>query len=161
MVGPFSYPIAWKHQPLSFTDAAGSKGYDADFGSHWFYSSWPGSLRSLNISSLELFPITLFVNLWGDLMANQGSMLLTSNLASINLSWHSRSLILCCLRHNVFFKARHVPGLQNSCAEFISRFQKNSFVAITQDADRVSTPFRMSLLPENWWLIRGIFSVRH
>ena len=33
-----------------------------------------------------------------------------------------RPLILCCLRHNIFFKARHVPGLQNSCADFIFTF---------------------------------------
>ena len=26
-----------------FTDAAGSKGYGAVFGSHWFYGAWPGS----------------------------------------------------------------------------------------------------------------------
>ena len=26
----------------------------------------------------------------------------------------SRPLILCCQRHNIFFKARYVPGLQNS-----------------------------------------------
>ena len=54
-----------------FTDAAGSKGYGAVFGSHWFYGAWPGSWRSLNISCLELFPITLSVHVWGDLMANQ------------------------------------------------------------------------------------------
>ena len=127
-----------------FTDAAGSKGYGAVFGSHWFYGAWPGSWRSLNISCLELFPITLSVHVWGYLMANQRVVFFTDNAALVDIinkqsSKHKlimallRPLILCCLRHNILFKARHVPGLQNSRADFISRFQIDSFKAITPD----------------------------
>ena len=64
-----------------------------------------------------------------------------------------RPLILCCLRHNNFFKARHVPGLQNSRADFISRFQIDSFKAISPDADQFPTPVPTNLLPESWSLI--------
>ena len=147
-----------------FTDAAGSKGYGAVFGSHWFYGAWPGSWRSLNISCLELFPITLSVHVWGYLMANQRVVFFTDNAALVDIinkqsSKHKlimallRPLILCCLRHNILFKARHVPGLQNSRADFISRFQIDSFKAITPDADPFPTPVPTNLLPESWSLI--------
>ena len=64
-----------------------------------------------------------------------------------------RPLILCCLRHNTFFKARHVPGLQNSRADFISRFQIDSFKAIIPDADPFPTLVPTNLPPESWSLI--------
>lgn len=38
-----------------YTDAAGSKGYGAIFGSHWFFGAWPESWKSLNIAFLEFF----------------------------------------------------------------------------------------------------------
>ena len=54
-----------------FTDAAGSKGYGAIFGKHWFCGAWPASWTSLNIAFLELFPIVLSLHIWGPLMANK------------------------------------------------------------------------------------------
>ena len=147
-----------------YTDAAGSKGYGAVFGSHWFYGAWPGSWHSFNVTCLELFPITLAVHIWGRLMTNQCVVFFTDNAALVDIlnkqsSKHTtvmtflRPLILCCLRHNIFFKARHVPGLQNSRADFISRFQIDSFKAITPDADPFPTPVPTNLLPESWSLI--------
>ena len=41
-----------------YTDAAVSKGYGAIFGKHWFYGPFTIAWHSLNISFLELFPIT-------------------------------------------------------------------------------------------------------
>ena len=37
-----------------YTDAAGSKGYGAVFGKHWFGGEWPVKWRSYNIAVLEL-----------------------------------------------------------------------------------------------------------
>ena len=58
-----------------FTDAAGSKGYGAIFGKHWFCSAWPASWTSLNIEFLELFPIVLSLHIWGPHMANKCGLL--------------------------------------------------------------------------------------
>ncbi|XP_068761640.1 uncharacterized protein [Montipora capricornis] len=51
----------WRVSPplKPYTDAAGSKGYGAHFGKHWFYGEWPANWKSLNIAFLELFPITI------------------------------------------------------------------------------------------------------
>ena len=54
-----------------FTDAAGSKGYGAIFGKHWFCGAWPASWTSLNIAFLELFLIVLSLHILGPHMANK------------------------------------------------------------------------------------------
>ena len=59
-------------------------------------------------------------------MANQRVVFFTDNANLVDITKKQSSkhklimallrplIILCCLRHNIFFKARHVPGLQNS-----------------------------------------------
>ena len=67
-------------------------------------------------------------------MANQRVVFFTDNAALVDIinkqsSKHKlimallRPLILFCLRHNIFFKARHVPGLQNSRADLSRVFR--------------------------------------
>lgn len=43
-----------------------------------------------------------------------------------------RDLVLSCLRYNILFRARHVPGLQNSRADYIFRFQVDNFKELAQ-----------------------------
>ena len=64
-----------------------------------------------------------------------------------------RDLVLSCLRYNILFRARHVPGLQNNQADYISRFQVESFKAIAPQADELPTPVPSNLLPESRSLI--------
>ena len=40
-----------------YTDASGSIGFGAVYGSEWFYGLWPSAWRSYHISVLELYPI--------------------------------------------------------------------------------------------------------
>ena len=54
-----------------YTDAAGSKGYGAIFGPHWFFGSFTDQWQSFNITFLELFPIAISVRIWGPQMANR------------------------------------------------------------------------------------------
>ena len=42
-----------------FTDAAGSLGYAAVFGTHWCFGEWPATWKQLNITVLEFFPIVV------------------------------------------------------------------------------------------------------
>ena len=63
-----------------------------------------------------------------------------------------RDLVLSCLRHNILFRARHIPGLQNSQADYISRFQVERFKEIAPEADELPTPVPANLLPESWSL---------
>ena len=93
-----------------YTDAAASKGYGAIFGKHWFYGPFPIAWHSLNISFLELFPITLAVHIWGATMANSCVLFFTDNAALVDIinkqtSKHKqamiliRDLVLSCLKY--------------------------------------------------------------
>ena len=115
-----------------YTDAAASKGYGAIFGQHWFFGSFPEKWNGLNITVLELFPITIAVHIWGSEMANRCIVFHTDNAALVDIinkqtSRHKavmiliRDLVLSCLRYNILFRAKHVPGLYNTRADYISR----------------------------------------
>ena len=78
---------AWQVSPALklYTDAVGSNGYGTLFGKCWFYREWPASWKSLNIAFLELFPITLFLCVWGCQMSNKCVSLLTDNTALVDI----------------------------------------------------------------------------
>ena len=115
------------------TDAAASKGYSAVFGKHWFGDALPDAWHSFNSTFLELFPIVLAVHIWGSTMTNRCVLFFTDNAALVDIinkqtSKHKlvmvllRDLVLSCLHYNILFRAWHVPGLQNSQADYISHF---------------------------------------
>jgi len=66
-----------------YTDSAGSIGFGAVFGRHWFYGSWPGHWKTYNIALLELFPIVIAVHIWGSLMSNQRVMFFSDNIKKL------------------------------------------------------------------------------
>ena len=68
-----------------YTDAAGSKGYSAIFGKHWFCGAWPDSWKSLHIALLELFPIVIALHIWGPCMANRCVAFYTDNTAIVDI----------------------------------------------------------------------------
>ena len=57
-----------------------------------------------------------------------------------------RSLVAVCLEYNILFKAVHIPGLDNSLADAISRFQLNRFRELAPWADANPT-----VIPTNTW----------
>ena len=97
-----------------YTDSAGSIGFGAIFGRHWFYGSWPGHWKTYNIALLGLFPIVIAVHIWGSLMSNKRVMFFSDNASVVDVinnqtSKHrgirvlSRDLVLSCLRNNIMF----------------------------------------------------------
>ena len=146
-----------------FTDAAGSKGYGAIFGTHWLCGAWPQPWQSLNITFLELFPIVLAVHIWGRQMANRCVVFFTDNAALVDIINHQtskhklvmiliRDLVLTSLKHNVLFRARHIPGLNNTRADYVSRFQIKQFKNIHPGADDSPTLVPENLQPKSWSL---------
>ena len=143
-----------------FTDAAGSKGYGAVFGWKWFYGSWPETWSSLNITFLEFFPIDLALHIWGSTMANKCVCFVTDNSALVDVinrqtSKHKlimilvRDLVLTSLKYNILFRARHIAGIHNSCADLLSRLQVNQFKQIFPEADEMPTPIPENLQPKS------------
>ena len=150
--------------PLTlYTDAAGSKGYGALFGSHWFFGEWPENWKSLNIAFLELFPITISLHVWGCQMRNQCVSLFTDNAALVDIinkqtSKHKlimilvRDLVLTSLQYNIEFRAYHIPGVDNTRADLISRLQIVEFRKAFPAADLEPTQVPETLLPLRWSL---------
>ena len=48
-----------------YTDAASTQGFAAVFGSRWFNGTFPDIWQSYNIAVLELYPIVVALELWG------------------------------------------------------------------------------------------------
>ena len=63
-----------------------------------------------------------------------------------------RDLVLSCLKYNILFRASHVPGLQNSRADCISRLQVEKFKELSPEADEFPTTVPTNLQPESWSL---------
>ena len=61
-------------------------------------------------------------------------------------------LVLSSLKHNILFRARHIPGVDNTGADYISRFQVDHFKKISPGADELPTPVPTNLLPQSWSL---------
>ena len=161
----FFYTELWEvSNPFElFTDAAGSKGYGAIFGKHWFFGAWPETWKHFNITFLEFFPIVIALRIWGPLMANRCVIFNTDNAALVDIINHHtskhnlvmilvRDLVLTSLRHNIMFRARHIQGVHNTPADYISRFQVDKFKVLCPGVDEFPTAVPESLLPESWSL---------
>ena len=141
-----------------YTDSAGSIGFGAVFGRHWLHSLWPASWQTYNIAVLELFPIVIALHIWGSQMADRCVILFSDNAAVVDIinkqtSKHTafmvllRDLVLSCLRHNILFRTRHIPGLINSRADYLSRFQVTKFKELSPDADEFPSQVPQNLKP--------------
>ena len=161
----FFFNDIWEtsHTLHLYTDAASSIGFGAVFGCHWLHGIWPEMWKTFNIAFLELFPIVLAVHICGSLMANKRFIFFSDNAAVVDIvnkqtSRHKdimvllRDLVLSCLRHNILFQTRHIPGLQNSSADYLSRSQVVNFKDIFPEAEESPTQIPENLMPKNWVL---------
>ena len=147
-----------------YTDAAGSLGFGAVFGSKWCYGKWPDNWLHQNIAMLEFYPIVLSLCLWGHQMQNRCILFLTDNEALVyvinkqsckdkNLMFFVRKLVLVCLQNNILFKAKHVRGVYNTLADSLSRLQVETFKRLAPVyMEREPTDIPLHLQPQNWHL---------
>ena len=144
-----------------YTDAAGSLGYGAVFGSHWLYGQWPSNWLGRNIIVLEMFPIVISLSLWASELANKCVLFHTDNLGLVDVINKKTTkdnklivllceLLLQCLKHNILFRAVHVPGVLNVKADALSRLQVTKFKSLGQGMDQEQTLVPPHLLPESW-----------
>ncbi|XP_048251513.1 uncharacterized protein LOC125379287 [Haliotis rufescens] len=146
-----------------FSDAAGGAGFGAYMQGKWFNGAWPtqwvtdGTTRDLTL--LELFPITLAIQIWGKQLPNKKVLFYCDNQAVVTIINKQstkaprvmsllRRLILQCLRYNIMFKAKYGCSTANTIADALSRFQLKRFREAAPAADQNPTP-----IPCNIWLI--------
>ncbi len=117
-----------------FTDAVASVDYAAVLGHRWFYGLWPEAAKSLHISILELYPIVMALNLWGEDLSNSCILFHCDNEAvvhtvnnqstkNIGLMALIQKLVISCMSFNIVFRAQHIPGCQNITADLLSHSQ--------------------------------------
>ena len=68
-----------------YTDASGSLGYAALYGSKWFAQPWLDVLVVYHISVKELFPIVLILDILGYHLQNQKVLFFSDNLAVVRV----------------------------------------------------------------------------
>ncbi|VDI19640.1 Hypothetical predicted protein [Mytilus galloprovincialis] len=117
-----------------YSDAAGVHGgFAAVFGNDWFTGSWPPEIEPEHITVKELFPIVLAVEIWGKCLENRKVLFFTDNSAVVEIINKTsskvsvimrlvRRLVLASLKHNIYFRAKHIPGNHNVVCDLLSRF---------------------------------------
>ena len=96
-------------------------------------------------------PIVVAVEVWGEQLRGKRVLFWSDNqavVAIVNKQTSKcpiimgmvRRLVLKCLSFNILFKARFVPGFNNSIADALSRFQVERFRALAPHAEAVVSP---------------------
>ncbi|KAM4045389.1 uncharacterized protein ACNLHF_009217 [Anomaloglossus baeobatrachus] len=146
----------WIRPPVSnfdldiHTDAAGSTGFGAYCSGQWCADRWPESWRNngltRNLVLLELFPIVVACEIWYNIFQNRKVRFHCDNLgvvevinkqsaSSLPVVTLLRHLVLRCLKSNCQITAVHVPGVCNSVADALSRFQWDRFRSLAPMAE--------------------------
>ena len=61
-----------------------------------------------------------------------------------------RHFVLCTLKYNILFHAKHIAGCINRKSDALSRIQVEKFRLLAPTADPQPTPVPEGLLPNNW-----------
>ena len=134
-----------------WSDASGSWGAGAFWGSEWFQLQWAPPLLDLQIAIKELIPILLACALWGNHWQGTTVRANCDNeavVAVINSGYSREQLMSHLLRCIFFFSAKydflvtaaHIPGRLNTLADAISRDNAASFLSLYPQANRQATP---------------------
>ncbi|MCG8031789.1 MAG: hypothetical protein JAZ03_06400 [Candidatus Thiodiazotropha taylori] len=146
-----------------FTDSAGSSnlGFGAFFAGKWSYGPWPQSWVEQGITEditvLELFPLLVSLQIWGNDLRNKKILFRVDNMAVVHIvnSMTSKSdrvmtilraFTMQCLHLNIAVRAQHLSGSLNQVADSLSRFQLQKFRELAPDADPSPTP-----VPSHLW----------
>ncbi|XP_053161001.1 uncharacterized protein LOC128349104 [Hemicordylus capensis] len=132
------------------SDAAGGLGFGVYFRGRWCAERWPAawvaSVVTKDLTFLEFFPIVVAIHLWADLFRDKTVHFWCDNQATVQVIDRQtsrsprvmilvRAFVLACLHNNIQFLACHVPGVQNSLADALSRFQVQRFRQLAPEAE--------------------------
>jgi len=139
------------------SDAAGSLGFGAHFKNEWFSGAWGISQSDQSIAYKELFPVVVALHVWGPRWHRCHVLFHSDNKTVVHILTSRTSKIPCImqlLRHllsaaarcSFTFSAVHLPGIHNSIADALSRFQWQEFRRLAPEALWYPTP-----IPQQLW----------
>ena len=124
-----------------FTDASFT-GFGGFFQGQWISQPWPFDVSQVtHISFLELFAVFATVSTFSELLVNKHFVIFTDNEAIVSV-WSTgsskdkqimalvREMFFLCTQFNLTIRFRHVPGVQNTFADLLSRLQVDAFKSI-------------------------------
>lgn len=139
------------------SDASGSWGCGATWGTQWFQWAWQGPSVQWSIAVKELLPILYALVLWGKQWEGQRIECLCDNMAVVAVinSGRAKDTILMHLLRCLFFvsasfqvqvHANHIPGLHNIAADALSRNNLLRFLQAVPGAQRVPASVAQDLV---------------
>ena len=104
-----------------------------------------------------MFPITTALTLWGSSLQDKCMILHSDNFVEVHIinnqtckdkgiTFLVRRLVIACMTYNIWVKAEHIPGKQNTLADMLSRFQIQEFRRSAPHMDKLPTPIPTTLL---------------
>ncbi len=137
----------WEAAPniMITSDAAGSIGFAAIHENEWFAEKWPQNALTINMAVKEFIPIIIAAKVWGSSWERKRVAFHSDNMAEVNcikntackdrhLSFLLRELTTIAIMSSFTFTAVHIPGVQNSKADALSRFDLQKFRELSPQA---------------------------
>ena len=129
------------------------------FGKKWLAGAWHKPFTSSEITLLELYPLILATELFGQYLANHCIVFMSDNSGVVEIINKTtsrnraimklvRKSVLACLRYNILVRSRHVPGYQNVVADHLSRLQLDKARKVVPWLDQIPTRIPDSLKSE-------------
>jgi len=139
------------------SDASGNWGCGAFSGQSWFQLKWVEQLLGHSITIKELIPIVVAAAIWGHKWRGSTVQILCDNAAVVAIlnqnSSRDREVmhLLRCLtfitaKFQFLITARHIPGIENTAADALSRDKLDLFRSIYPQADHAPSPISAALL---------------
>lgn len=134
------------------SDASGSWGCGAFCSTgDWFQLQWPAGWEKIHITIKELVPVVLAIALWGQhwkgttvkCLCDNGAVVagLNSGRSRDKRVMHLlRAMFLFTAKHSLFIVGEHIPGVQNTAADALSRDKLPLFLQLTPEAKAAPTP---------------------
>ena len=147
------------HTIKLYTYASSEIGFAVVFGRKCLAGAWHNPFTSSDITLLELYPLILATELFGQYLANHCIVFMSDNFGVVEIINKTtprnraimklvRKLVLACLRYNILVRSRHVPGYQNVIADHLSRLQLDKARKVAPWLDPIPTRIPESLKPE-------------
>ena len=147
--------IEWTSNDLQFYSDASLKGYGSTFQKFYLQGIFPPAWREFDIMVLEMYPIFVMLIMFADYLYGKKIIFHTDNEPLVHVLNKQtsknrrvmkllRPLVLVLLQKKIILKVEHVPGVENTTCDDLSRFQGTREVrGLRTDAVALQVPHHL------------------